>query len=86
MKYKVFVEGQEGTTGLEIHQRLESRQELEVLRIKPDLRKEPEERRRLINQAVVSASLDNLGKGASGAAVLCMNIRLGLDEATGLRV
>lgn len=30
------------------------------------------------------ARLDNLGKGASGAAVQNMNVRLGLDEATGL--
>lgn len=29
---------------------------------------------------------DNLGKGASGAAVQCMNIMLGLDECTGLNV
>ena len=28
--------------------------------------------------------LDNLGKGASGAAVQCMNIMLGIDEAAGL--
>ncbi|MBE2215742.1 MAG: N-acetyl-gamma-glutamyl-phosphate reductase [Opitutaceae bacterium] len=35
-------------------------------------------------QAVVIVRLDNLGKGASGAAVQCMNLRLGLDEATGL--
>ena len=27
---------------------------------------------------------DNLGKGASGAAVQCMNIMLGIDEGTGL--
>ncbi len=27
---------------------------------------------------------DNLGKGASGAAIQCMNLRLGLDETTGL--
>lgn len=32
----------------------------------------------------VSARFDNLGKGASGAAVECMNIMLGLDPATGL--
>ena len=35
-------------------------------------------------QAVVMARLDNLGKGASGAAVQCMNVHLGLDEALGL--
>jgi len=33
---------------------------------------------------LLTARLDNLGKGASGAAVQCMNIMLGLDEATGL--
>ena len=34
---------------------------------------------------VVAARLDNLGKGASGAAVQNLNIALGLDETTGLR-
>ncbi|MDR0904048.1 MAG: N-acetyl-gamma-glutamyl-phosphate reductase [Ruminococcus sp.] len=33
---------------------------------------------------LLTARLDNLGKGASGAAVQCMNIALGLDEKTGL--
>ena len=33
---------------------------------------------------VVAARLDNLGKGASGAAVQNLNIALGLDEAAGL--
>lgn len=37
-------------------------------------------------QAVVVVRLDNLGKGASGAAIQCMNLRLGWDEATGLAV
>lgn len=35
-------------------------------------------------QVLLVARLDNLGKGASGAAVQCMNIMLGLDEKTGL--
>ena len=30
------------------------------------------------------ARLDNLGKGASGAAVQSMNVHLGLDEGLGL--
>ena len=29
---------------------------------------------------------DNLGKGASGAAVECMNIVLGTDKTTGLEL
>jgi N-acetyl-gamma-glutamyl-phosphate reductase len=35
-------------------------------------------------QAIVMARLDNLGKGASGAAVQSMNVHLGVDEALGL--
>ncbi|MBZ0275401.1 MAG: N-acetyl-gamma-glutamyl-phosphate reductase, partial [Anaerolineae bacterium] len=33
---------------------------------------------------VVIASLDNLGKGAAGSAVQCMNLMLGFDECAGL--
>ncbi|MCY3934697.1 MAG: N-acetyl-gamma-glutamyl-phosphate reductase [Chloroflexi bacterium] len=33
----------------------------------------------------VVAALDNLGKGAAGSAVQCMNLMLGLDEREGLR-
>jgi N-acetyl-gamma-glutamyl-phosphate reductase len=36
------------------------------------------------SQARLVALLDNLGKGASGAAVQNLNLMLGLDEATGL--
>ncbi|ANX02490.1 N-acetyl-gamma-glutamyl-phosphate reductase [Thermoclostridium stercorarium subsp. leptospartum DSM 9219] len=36
------------------------------------------------NRAIVISALDNLGKGAAGQAVQCMNIMLGLDETTGL--
>ena len=36
-------------------------------------------------QARLVALLDNLGKGASGAAVQNLNLMLGLDEATGLK-
>jgi N-acetyl-gamma-glutamyl-phosphate reductase len=35
-------------------------------------------------QILIIARLDNLGKGASGAAVQCLNLMLGVDEATGL--
>lgn len=37
------------------------------------------------DQILLAARFDNLGKGASGAAVQCMNVMLGLDEASGLR-
>ena len=37
-------------------------------------------------QTIVTALFDNLGKGASGAAIQNMNILLGVDESTGLDV
>lgn len=37
------------------------------------------------DQTMVTALFDNLGKGASGAAIQNMNILLGLDETTGLQ-
>ena len=36
-------------------------------------------------QAIIMSRLDNLGKGASGAAVQCMNIALGFDQSLGLQ-
>ena len=35
-------------------------------------------------QALLMARLDNLGKGASGAAVQAMNVHLGVEESLGL--
>ena len=37
-----------------------------------------------MQQARLVALLDNLGKGASGAAVQNLNLALGLDEGAGL--
>ena len=39
MKHRVFVDGQEGTTGLRIHECLAQRDDIEVLRIDPKRRK-----------------------------------------------
>ncbi len=36
------------------------------------------------NRLVALAAIDNLGKGAAGSAVQCMNLMLGWDEAAGL--
>ncbi|MDH5560295.1 MAG: N-acetyl-gamma-glutamyl-phosphate reductase, partial [Deltaproteobacteria bacterium] len=35
-------------------------------------------------RAVLVARLDNLGKGASGAAIQNINLMLGINESTGL--
>ena len=34
--------------------------------------------------AIVMTTLDNLGKGAAGQAVQCMNVALGIEETAGL--
>ena len=49
-----FVDGQEGTTGLRIHEMLARRADVEVLRIAPDRRKDTAERARLLNAADVA--------------------------------
>jgi N-acetyl-gamma-glutamyl-phosphate reductase len=54
MGIKVFVDGQEGTTGLQIHELLARRGDVEVLRIAPELRKDKTERARLLNAADVA--------------------------------
>jgi N-acetyl-gamma-glutamyl-phosphate reductase len=54
MTFKVFVDGQEGTTGLRIHEYLAARTDIEVLRIDADKRKDPAERARLLNAADVA--------------------------------
>ena len=54
MKHRVFVDGQEGTTGLRIHEYLAQRDDIEVLRIDPEKRKDAAERARLLNAADVA--------------------------------
>ena len=54
MTYRIYVDGQEGTTGLRIHEMLARRDDVEVLRIDPDKRKDPAERARLLNAADVA--------------------------------
>jgi N-acetyl-gamma-glutamyl-phosphate reductase len=54
MTAKVFVDGQEGTTGLRIHEVLATRKDVELLRIAPELRKDAAERARMLNAADVA--------------------------------
>lgn len=51
MAYKVYVDGQEGTTGLRIHEYLSPRTDLEIMHIPQELRKDQETRRKFINEA-----------------------------------
>ncbi len=54
MAHKVFVDGQEGTTGLQINEYLARRTDVELLRIDPEKRKDVAERKRLINASDVT--------------------------------
>ncbi len=51
MKKTVFVDGQHGTTGLKIRERLEKRQDIQLLEIPEEKRKDPEAKKKLINEA-----------------------------------
>jgi N-acetyl-gamma-glutamyl-phosphate reductase len=54
MTYKVFVDGQEGTTGLQINEYLAKRADVALLKIDSDKRKDLAERKRLINESDVT--------------------------------
>ena len=54
MKTKVFIDGSEGTTGLRIPERFQGRDDIELLKISSELRKDPAERKRLINSADIA--------------------------------
>ena len=40
MKYNVFIDGAEGTTGLKIHQYFQQREDIQVLKIEEEKRKD----------------------------------------------
>src|SRR5438309_8461135 len=87
MTTKVFVDGQEGTTGLKIFEYLSQRRDIEVLRIDEEKRKDVEERRRLINASDVtflclpdSASRESVSLVAPGNDKTCV-----IDASTAFR-
>jgi len=51
VKPKVFIDGREGTTGLQIYDRLSGRGDIELLQISDAMRKDVAERKKLINNA-----------------------------------
>jgi N-acetyl-gamma-glutamyl-phosphate reductase len=51
MKTKVYIDGQSGTTGLQIYDRIGARDDLDLLRIPEDKRHDIEERRKYLNAA-----------------------------------
>ena len=51
MKPKIYIDGQAGTTGLKIRERFAGRDDLEILMIDEAKRKDPEERKKMINSS-----------------------------------
>jgi N-acetyl-gamma-glutamyl-phosphate reductase len=54
MVAKIFIDGEAGTTGLQIRERLAGRRDLEVISIAADKRKDQDERKRLLNLADIA--------------------------------
>ena len=81
MSLLAFVDGQEGTTGLRIHEYLAQRGDIEVLRIDADKRKDAAERARLLNAADV-AFLCLPDAAAKEAAALVTNPETCLIDAS----
>lgn len=54
MKPKVYIDGKEGTTGLQIYERLAQRTDIDLLLIDEEKRKDADERKKLINAADIT--------------------------------
>jgi N-acetyl-gamma-glutamyl-phosphate reductase len=50
-KHKIFIDGEAGTTGLQVRSRLEARDDLEIISPPYELRKDEATRKEFINQA-----------------------------------
>ena len=81
MKHVVFVDGQEGTTGLRIHEVLGQRDDIELLRIDSERRKDAAHRAQMLNAADV-AFLCLPDDAAREAAALVTNPRTCLIDAS----
>ena len=57
MAVKVYIDGQEGTTGLKILERFEGRNDIELLKIDGEKRKDPAERKGLSIQQILFFSV-----------------------------
>ena len=85
MKPKVYIDGKDGTTGLKIFSRLEGRRDIDLLLIDESLRKDTDERKRLMNAAdVVFFCLPDAAAVEAAALVENPNTRI-IDASTAHR-
>ncbi len=85
MRTKIFIDGSEGTTGLRIYERFEGREDIELLPIDSELRKDTAERKRLINSVdVVFLCLPDAAARESAGLVEKEHVRV-IDTSTAHR-
>ncbi|KAL7471400.1 hypothetical protein ACHAXS_011632 [Conticribra weissflogii] len=85
-KKKIFIDGEAGTTGLQVRDRLAGREDLEIISIADELRKDVNERKRLINEAdcVILCLPDEASKEA--ASMVENDNTVVIDASTAFRV
>ena len=85
MKFKVFVDGQHGTTGLKIHEMLENRDEIELLTIAEKDKKNIKKRKELLNSAdLVFLCLPDVASKESVNLIENENVKV-IDASTAFR-
>ena len=85
MKTKVYIDGQSGTTGLQIYDRIGQRKDLELLRIPEELRHDPDERKKYLNSAdIVFLCLPDEGAREAVSFIDNPNVRV-IDASTAHR-
>ncbi|WP_428025132.1 N-acetyl-gamma-glutamyl-phosphate reductase [Arcobacter sp.] len=85
MKYKIFVDGQFGTTGLKINEMLKNRSELELLTISEEEKKDIEIKKKFLNEAdLVFLCLPDAASKESVALITNENVKI-IDASTAHR-
>jgi N-acetyl-gamma-glutamyl-phosphate reductase len=85
VKHRVFIDGQEGTTGLQIHERLRERADLELIEIAPESRKDPAAKRAIYERADLAILCLPDAAAIEAAGLAGPNTRV-IDASTAHRV